>query len=94
MGANKSKLIANLKGMTVHSITDLPIDNLFEEEVLHLEMPDGTDLYDVIQTEVEEVEEGHSKSLKTFELFKRNSLINFTDSQLVSGMPNVLTHNG
>jgi hypothetical protein len=94
MGANKSKLLENIKANTKHKIQDLTLSDLLDEVCLRKEFYDKN-FKDFLKDDLlGEEEEDESKVLRIHELYKRDVLINFTDSNDFKDIPNLANNYG
>src|SRR5690242_18814021 len=94
MGANKSKLLDCIKSNTKHKLTELSVDDLLDEISLNKEFPDKSFKEYLRDDLLNEEEEDDSKALRIYELFKRDTLINFTDSNKFRDIPNLANNYG
>ena len=94
MGANKSKLLETIKTYTNHKLTDLTLSDLIDEICLKREF--STHLFkDLLKDDLfNNEEEDEVKALRIHELYKRDILINFTDTNQLQDIPNLANNYG
>jgi len=94
MGANKSKLLETIKNNTSHKLADLTLSDLLDEICLKREF--SSDLFkDLLKDDLfSHEDEDEVKALRIHELYKRDILINFTNSNQFEEIPNLANNYG
>jgi hypothetical protein len=93
MGANKSKLLENVKSCINHQLTEISIDDLLDSSVLKKEFK-NSNFREFIREDLVDEDEEESNFLRYMELFKRDMLLNFTNSASGKEIPNMSTNHG
>ena len=94
MGANKSKLLDCIKSNTNHKLTELSLSDLLDEICLNKEFSEKQFREYLKDDLIIEEEEDETKIFRIHELFKRDTLINFTDSNQFKDIPNLANNYG
>ncbi len=94
MGANKSKLLETIQNNTSHKLADLTLSDLLDEICLKREF--SSDLFkDLLKDDLfSHEDEDEVKALRIHELYKRDILINFTNSNQFEEIPNLANNYG
>ncbi len=93
MGANRSKLLDGVKSNIRHKQTDLCIDDLLDERVVQKEFTQAN-FKEFLREDLMEEEEEEASVLRYLELFKRDMMLNFTNSAIGKEIPNMSTNYG
>jgi len=93
MTTTRSKLFEEFKSHITHSINELSLDDLMDPNVLKKEF-DNTIFQNFFREELASEEEEETNLLRQLEIFKRDMLLNFTNSALGKDIPNMSNNYG
>jgi hypothetical protein len=92
MGANRSKILSEVKTNTKHNLENVNLDDLLDDNVLDAEFPRKIFKEFIREDIIDEEEESHL--LRNLELYKRDMLVNFTSAELGKDIPNMSNNYG
>jgi hypothetical protein len=93
MGANKSKLLDDIKSNIHHSLTEISLDDLIDGTVIKKEFT-STIFKEYMREDLLNEDEEESNLLRHVEIFKRDMFLNFTNSAIGKEIPNMSTNHG